>query len=257
MHEEPDFIISGPQNAHRKIALLTRSGSAPGIFFLGGFKSEMTGTKATALDSFGAKHGFAVTRFDYSGHGQSRGDFLDGTISNWLEDALAAFATTRGPQIVIGSSMGGWLALLLNRALRENSNNRVKALILIAPAVDMTEDLMRATFTEKEHADLEKHGQVEQPSDYSDEPYILTRALIEDGADHLLFGHGSIETGCPVHILQGAKDEDVPAAHAQKLLAHLTLDPVTFTLVPDGNHSLSRPQDLTKLNEIIIDLARD
>ena len=243
---EPDRIEVGEGAARREIAVRMRQGGAPGLFWLGGYRSDMTGNKAGALDAFGERHGLAVTRFDYSGHGQSGGDFLDGTISRWLEEALAVFALTQGPQIVVGSSMGGWLALLLNRALRERGDDRVKGLILIAPAVDMTEDLMRATFTNKELKSLEERGLVEQPSDYSDEPYPITRALIEDGAQHLMFGRG-IVTGCPVTILQGGRDKDVPREHAMKLVQHLLSDPVTFTLVPDGDHRLSRPEDIALL----------
>jgi pimeloyl-ACP methyl ester carboxylesterase len=242
----PGRIMVGEGRARREIAVLMRQGGEPGLFWLGGYRSDMTGSKAGALDAFGARHGLAVTRFDYSGHGQSGGDFLDGTISRWLEEALAVFALTAGPQIVVGSSMGGWLALLLNRALRERGDERIRGLILIAPAVDMTEDLMRATFTRKELKSLEERGLVEQPSEYSDEPYPITRALIEDGAQHLMFGRG-IETGCPVTILQGGKDKDVPREHAMKLVQHLLSDPVTFTLVPDGDHRLSRAEDIATL----------
>lgn len=239
-------IEVGEGAARRDIAVLARAGQEPGLFWLGGYRSDMVGTKAAALDAFGARKGAAVTRFDYSGHGQSGGDFLEGTISRWLEEALAVFALTAGPQIVVGSSMGGWLALLLNRALRERGEDRVKGLILIAPAVDMTEDLMMKGFTKKERKALEERGLVEQPSEYSDEPYPITRALIEDGARHLMFGRG-ITTGCPVTILQGGRDKDVPREHAMKLVQHLLSDPVTFTLVPDGDHRLSRPEDIALL----------
>ncbi|MDR3470343.1 MAG: alpha/beta hydrolase [Devosia sp.] len=246
LRREP--VGSGDQM--RYVAVLQRPGNTPGLFWLGGFRSEMTGGKATALDAFGAVAGLAVTRFDYSGHGQSGGDFLQGTISRWLEEALAVFATTTGPQIVVGSSMGGWLALLLNRALRQRGETRVKALILIAPAVDMTEDLMREEFSAQDYEALMAHGVVLQPSQYSDEPYPITAKLIEDGAQHLLFG-GVIETGCPVTILQGGKDPDVPQEHALKLVAHLLRDPVTLTLIPDGDHRLSRDQDLRLLEAAV------
>lgn len=234
----------------RRIAVLRRPGKAPGLFWLGGYRSDMAGGKATALDRYGAARGLAVTRFDYSGHGSSGGDFLEGTISRWLEEALAVFAATEGPQIVAGSSMGGWLALLLNRAIRAAGGDRVKALILIAPAADMTEELMRKTFTKKELKSLEERGLVEQPSEYSGEPDPITAGLIEDGARHLMLGKG-IVTGCPVTILQGGRDRDVPKKHALKLLAHLLSDPVTFTLVPDGDHRLSRDQDLRLLEAAV------
>src|SRR5690606_10325284 len=231
--------------------ILRRPGTAPGLFWLGGFRSDMAGSKAEALDAFGDDKGLAVTRFDYSGHGVSGGDFLDGTISRWLEEALAVFDTTEGEQIVIGSSMGGWLALLLNQALRQRGIDRVRALVLIAPATDMTRDLMADTFTEVEQASLRETGRVEQPSDYSPEPYVLTRALIEDGENHLLFG-APIRTHCPVAILQGGQDTDVPPSHALKLVSHLLADSVTFTLIPDGDHRLSREPDLDLMRQTIL-----
>jgi pimeloyl-ACP methyl ester carboxylesterase len=245
-----ETLVVGVGEATRGVAILRRPGGQPGLFWLGGFKSDMIGTKAEALDAFAGERGLAITRFDYSGHGRSGGRFQDGTISRWLEEALAVFSTTSGEQIVAGSSMGGWLALLLNRALRARGESRVKALILIAPAVDMTQDLMRAKFTRKELRSLEERGLVEQPSDYSDAPYVLARALIEDGANHLLFGKG-LETGCPVTILQGGRDTDVPQEHALKLAAHLLHDPVTVTLIPDGDHRLSRAQDLARLRDAV------
>lgn len=248
-------ITLGSGAAERKIALLQRDGGSPGLFWLSGFKSDMRGGKAEALDALGAEMGVAVTRFDYSGHGVSGGDFLDGTISRWLEEALAVFALTQGPQIVVGSSMGGWLSLLLNKALREKGETRIKAMVLIAPATDMTKDLMRETFTPAELHQLHASGRVEKPSEYSDEPYVLTESLIVDGTNHILMGGGSIVTGCPVAILQGGKDIDVPVSHTLKLLSHLTLDPVTFTLIPDGDHRLSREEDLVRLTETVRRLA--
>lgn len=229
----------------RSIAIERRPGGEPGLFWLGGFRSDMAGTKALAVDRFGAARGLAVTRFDYSGHGRSDGTYTDGTISQWLEEALAVFALTSGPQVVIGSSMGGWLALLLNRALRARGEARIKAMVLIAPATDMTEDLMRATFSRRQLKALETAGHVDEPSDYG-EPYRLTRALIEDGARHLMFG-GPIETGCPVTILQGGRDTDVPREHAMKLMAHIVSDPVSLSLIPDGDHRLSREADIAVL----------
>ncbi|HWJ88765.1 MAG TPA: alpha/beta hydrolase [Pelagibacterium sp.] len=251
MSQTPRTLTVGTGSAAREIAILRRSGANPGLFWLGGFRSDMAGSKAEALDAFGADKGLAVTRFDYSGHGVSGGDFLDGTISRWLEEALAVFDTTEGEQIVIGSSMGGWLALLLNQALRQRGIDRVRALVLIAPATDMTRDLMADTFTEAERAALRETGRVEQPSDYSPEPYVLTRALIEDGENHLLFG-APIRTHCPAAILQGGQDTDVPPSHALKLVSHLLADPVTFTLIPDGDHRLSREPDLDLMRQTIL-----
>jgi pimeloyl-ACP methyl ester carboxylesterase len=235
--------------AGRPIAVERRTGRSPGLFWLSGFRSEMAGSKASAVDAWGAANGHAVTRFDYSGHGQSGGDFNEGTISRWLEESLAVFETTAGPQIVIGSSMGGWLALQLIRELRRRGESRVVGLILIAPATDMTDDLMRTGLTKKQRKLIDVQGYLEIPSDYGD-PYRLNSSLIDDGQQHLLFGR-AIETGCPVTILQGGEDRDVPKAHALKLVQHLINDPVTFTLVPDGDHRLSRPEDLALLERTI------
>ncbi len=240
-----EFLLVGD----RSIAIDRRPGRGPGLFWLSGFRSDMTGAKATTVDAFGASHGLVVTRFDYSGHGQSGGDFNLGTISRWLEEALAVFETTTGPQIVIGSSMGGWLALLLIRALRQRGPSRVTGLLLIAPATDMT-DLMLAQMPKKYRTLLSRQGYVDTPSDYSADPYRINKSLIDDGKTHLLFGR-AIETGCPVTILQGARDKDVPKAHAMKLVQHLLTDPVTLTLVPDGDHRLSRPEDLMLLERSI------
>ena len=250
MPPERKTVTVGSGAQAREIAVLQRPGTAPGIFWLGGYRSEMVGAKAAALDALGAAEGHGVTRFDCSGHGQSGGDFLDGTISRWLEEALAVFVLTEGPQVVVGSSMGGWLALLLNRALRKTGIERVQALVLIAPAVDMTEALMRSQFTVVEHDAMATRGCIEQPSQYSADPYPITRKLIEDGGRHLLFGAG-IETGCPVTVLQGGKDPDVPKAHALRLMQHLLTDPATLTLIPDGDHRLSRPQDLLVLEAAV------
>ena len=233
----------------RPIAIERRPGRQPGLFWLGGFRSDMSGSKALAIDQFGTNHGLAVTRFDYSGHGQSGGDFNLGTITRWLEESLAVFDTTTGPQIVIGSSMGGWLALLLIQALRRQARNRVMGLVLIAPATDMTV-LMIEQMPKKYQKLLEKQGYVEEPSDYSADPYRINKTLIEDGRQHLLFGR-AIELGCPVTILQGARDKDVPKEHALKLVQHLVNDPVTFTLVPDGEHRMSRPEDIALLERSI------
>jgi pimeloyl-ACP methyl ester carboxylesterase len=196
-------------------------------------------------------NGYASTRFDYSGHGESSGRFEDGTISQWLEDASAVFARTEGPQIVVGSSMGGWIALLLTQVRRATgADTRIAGLVLIAPAVDMTEALLWSKFTKAVKKEIETTGAYRQKSDYSDEPYLITRALIEDGRKHL-FGERLIETGCPVHILQGMRDSDVPPEHASRLLAHLASDDAVLTLVKDGDHRLSRPEDLLQLTKTV------
>jgi alpha-beta hydrolase superfamily lysophospholipase len=239
----------------RSLAIERRAGRTPGLFWLGGYRSDMQGAKALAVDSFGAAHGLAVTRFDYSGHGESGGDFEAGTISRWLAEARAVFETTSGPQILVGSSMGGWLSLLLNRALRSEGASRVAALLLIAPATDMTH-LMLEAMNAAQRRQLNEAGYAEKPTPYDTRPYRIARALIEDGERHLMFGR-AIETGCPVAILQGARDTDVPQAHTAKLVQHLVSDPVSLTLVPDGDHRLSRPEDLELLQRTLRQLISE
>jgi pimeloyl-ACP methyl ester carboxylesterase len=227
----------------------SKSGSAgPGLFWLGGFKSDMKGTKAAALDDWAAKEGRACVSFDYSGHGESGGDFADGTISRWLEESGAVYREfAKGPQVVIGSSMGGWIALLMARELRKTKGAPpIAGMVLIAPAVDFTEELMWKAFPDGIKREIEEKGQWMRPSLYSEEPYPITRKLIEDGRKHLMLG-GLIETGCPVHILQGVQDPDVPWRHAQELVARFSRDDVVMTLIKDGDHRLSRPEDIERL----------
>jgi pimeloyl-ACP methyl ester carboxylesterase len=243
-------IDLGSERTARRIAVRMRDGAAPGLFWLGGFKSDMRGTKAEALDLWARDHGRAVTRFDYSGHGESGGDFTEGTIGRWLEDSLAVLdACCRGPQIAIGSSMGGWLALLMTRELARRAQPaaaQIAGLVLIAPAVDFTEVLMWQRFPDAAKREIEQKGVWLRPSEYSEGPYPITRGLIEDGRNHLLLG-GMIETGCPVRILQGVLDPDVPWNHAVDLTSHLAQDDVVLTLVKDGDHRLSRPEDIERL----------
>jgi pimeloyl-ACP methyl ester carboxylesterase len=190
-----------------------------------------------------------MTRFDYSGHGESGGDFTDGSIGRWLEESLAVFDTfCRGPQVVIGSSMGGWLALLLIRELarRRQTDRSVARLVLIAPAVDFTEELMWKRFPPEVKLEIEQTGVWARPSQYSEEPYPITRGLIEEGRKHLLLD-GMIETGCPVRILQGVQDPDVPWQHTVELTSRFARDDVVLTLIKDGDHRLSRPEDIERL----------
>jgi pimeloyl-ACP methyl ester carboxylesterase len=232
----------------RDIAVRCREGGSPGLFWLGGFKSDMRGTKAEALDKWGAEHGRAVTRFDYSGHGESGGSFTDGTISRWLEESLAVYqAFCTGPQVVVGSSMGGWLALLLARELKAHADAAPLAgMVLIAPAADFTEELMWKKFDAEVKREIKLKGAWSRPSEYSSEPYVITRRLIEDGRKHLLMD-GVVETGCPVRILQGVQDPDVPWQHAAELVSRFVSDDVVFTLIKDGDHRLSRPEDIERL----------
>lgn len=247
-------LVVGESSAAREIALLRRPGAAPGLFWLGGFMSNMAGSKAVAVDAFAAEKGLAVTRFDYSGHGASAGSFTEGTISRWLEEAAAVFAATSGRQILVGSSMGGWLALRL--AEMERQSRRVAGLLLIAPAFDMTRALMWERMTKKARAALERDGYVREPSSYSDEPYVISKALIDDGDRHL-FGERLIEVGCPVVILQGIADKEVPWRHAASLVERLASDDVVLTLVKDGDHRLSRPEDLDRLRAALASLVAD
>jgi len=224
----------------------------PGLVWLGGFKSDMKGTKAEALDRWADEKGRACLRFDYSGHGESGGDFRDGTIGRWLEESLAVYMEfAKGPQVLVGSSMGGWIALLLGARIRElkgpaPQNTSLAGMVLIAPAVDFTEELMWKQFSPEMKRDIETKGEWIRPSEYSAEGYPITRALIEDGRKHLMLG-GLIEPGCPVHILQGVQDPDVPWRHAVELVSRFSRDDVVLTLIKDGDHRLSRPEDIARL----------
>jgi pimeloyl-ACP methyl ester carboxylesterase len=242
-------IQVGTGAAAREVAVRQRVGASPGLFWLGGFNSDMKGTKAAALDQWAQAKERALVRFDYSGHGGSGGAFVDGTVGRWLEESVAVFETCcRGPQVVVGSSMGGWLALLLGQAMAERpaAGASIAGMVLIAPAVDFTEELMWKQFPPDVKRQIEEKGVWERPSEYSEQPYLVTRRLIEEGRNHLLLG-GMIETGCPVRILQGVKDPDVPWRHAVDLAARVARDDVVLTLVKDGDHRLSRPEDIERL----------
>ena len=229
------------------IAVRHRAGAEPGIVWLGGYKSDMLGTKAQTLSDWADREGRAFLRHDYSGHGESGGAFADGTISKWLAQSLAVFRHfTQGKQILVGSSMGAWIALRMVQELRKAGEDRVAGLVLLAPAPDFTAELVEPALTEAQKRDLAQKGFFEEPSDYSAEPYIYTRALIEDGRNNLTM-IGPIDTHCPVHILQGLADADVPTSHALKLVGLLPADDVTLSLIPEGDHRLSRPQDLDML----------
>jgi pimeloyl-ACP methyl ester carboxylesterase len=227
--------------------------------WLGGFKSDMQGTKAQALTDWAAKAGRACVRFDYSGHGESGGAFTDGTIGRWLEESLAVFDRyCAGPQVLVGSSMGGWIALLLARELKRRAAKNPKAtlagMVLIAPAVDFTEELMWKRFTPAIKKEIEETGAWTRPSEYDPAGYQITRQLIEEGRQHLLLG-SMIETGCPVRILQGSHDPDVPWQHAVELVSRLAQDDVVLTMIKDGDHRLSRPEDLERLMKVVEELA--
>lgn len=227
-------------------------GGQCGFFWLGGFMSDMTGSKAEALAALAGETGRPGLRFDYSGHGASGGQFLEATISDWLAEAVNMFQVhTRGPRIVIGSSMGGWLALLLHRALQ---SKRVAGMVLVAPAVDMTKTLMWDTFTGEARQAIQEKGVWHRPSAYG-VPYPITRKLIEDGQNHLLMA-SPYRVNCPVHILQGDADEDVPWSHARRVYDMLEGPDIEFTLIKGGDHRLSSPLQLQRLREAADALAR-
>ena len=228
----------------REIAVLRREGQGPDVLFLIGFRSDMTGSKASALDAWGAETGRAVVRFDYSGHGRSGGRFEDGTIGRWLEEAEAVVdRVCRRPLVLVGSSLGGWMALLLARKLK--AEKAVAGLVLVAPAADFTSRLMEPAFSEEAREAIARDGVWLRPSAYGD-PYPITRRLLEESRAHLLLD-GPIDVGCPVHILQGVRDVDVPWQHAVETVSRIATDDVVLTLVKDGDHSLSRPRDLERL----------
>jgi pimeloyl-ACP methyl ester carboxylesterase len=232
-----------------ELAWSHQSGSGPVVVFLPGFASDMSGAKALAVRDFCAARGQACLRFDYSGHGASGGDFSCGTIGQWHDDAARVIAQrTEGPLILVGSSMGGWIALLLARAL----GDRVAGLIGIAAAPDFTETLMWQSMTPGEQATLLEQGRIEVPSDYG-APLVITRALIEDGRRHLLLG-AAIPVICPVRLLQGRLDADVPWETALKLSDRLSGSDVQVTLIKDGDHRLSRPQDIALLTRTLASL---
>jgi len=234
-------ILSTP--AGRRIAYHRTEGAAPGVIFLGGFRSDMRGTKATHLDAWARARGRAFLRFDYSGHGASSGDFVDGCVGDWAEDAAAVLAALAdGPQVLVGSSMGGWIALLLARRMPE----RVAGLVGIAAAPDFTEDAMWPRFGEAERRALAKEGVVRVPSDYSDEPDLITRKLIEDGRRQLVL-RTPLELPFPVRLLHGTEDADVAMSVPLRLLDHATGPDIRLTLVKNADHRMSGPAELDLL----------
>ncbi len=249
-------VTVGSGSDERRIAVINREGKGPPVMWIGGFKSDMRATKASAIDSWAEAQGRAFLRFDYSGHGESGGDFEQGTISRWLEEALAVMERfLKERPILVGSSMGGWISLLAARHLMEKRPALSPAgIVLIAPATDMTESLMWKRFPENLQRAVEETGVYYRPSAYSEDPYPITKKLIEDGRRHLLLGK-PIQTGCPVHILQGMEDPDVPWNHALQLVEHLPGDSVSLTLIKDGDHRLSRDEDIERLIAAIAAIA--
>jgi pimeloyl-ACP methyl ester carboxylesterase len=256
---EPQFRVIGEGALRRRIAfrrLRPARPDAAGVVWLGGFMSDMASTKSVALQAHCAEKGRACLRFDYSGHGVTGGDFAQCTLTRWLEEACEmTLNESEGPQVIVGSSMGGYLALLLAREMfRRGEAARLKGFVLIAPAIDFTETLLWANLSEEVKRVIESEGFWRRPSAYSPEPYTYTRELIEDGRRHLLFD-SEIRSYAPTRILQGMKDPDVPYAHALKLLEHMPSDPVTLSLIRDGDHRLSRPQDILLILEAVERMA--
>lgn len=234
----------------RRIAHHHTPGQGPGVVFLGGFMSDMTGSKALFLQDWAERQGRAFLRFDYSGHGQSSGAFEDGCIGDWVEDAVAVIgALTTGPQVLVGSSMGGWIALQIAREMPD----RVKALVGIAPAPDFTEDSMWAGFSATQRAELMETGRIVIPSDYCESGYPITRRLIEEGRQRLVL-RSPLRLPFPVRILQGTADTDVPVAVALRLMDHADCPDLRLTLVKGADHRFSTPECLamiaTAVNEV-------
>jgi pimeloyl-ACP methyl ester carboxylesterase len=233
----PDWFTTP---AGRKLAYHQTAGEGPGVVFLGGYKSDMTGTKAAHLQDWAEATGRAFLRFDYSGHGQSGGRFEDGGIGDWFADACAIIAgLTTGPQVLVGSSMGGWIALLVARAMPE----RVAGLVGVAAAPDFTADLMWDSYSPTQKALLEGQGWLAEPSEYSDQPNIITKAFLDDGANHLVL-RTPLNLPFPVRLLQGTADTDVPPSVALRLLGHATSPDLRLTLVKGADHRFSTPDCL-------------
>lgn len=237
------------------IAFINRAGSGTGLIWLGGWRSDMHGSKAVYLDGLAERSNIPFLRFDYSGHGLSSGDWRQGTISKWVSESLAIVGNC-APQnfILIGSSMGAWITLRVLAELQKlDEGSRVKGLTLIAPAPDFAMDLIEPKLTETERNDLATKGWFEEKSEYLSEPNIWSQKFLDDGRANKVLS-GIIHTHCPVHILQGLKDEDVPHTHALKLATHIPADSLTMTLIPDGDHRLSRPQDLELLERTVLSM---
>lgn len=254
MTERADAPAGGHNSLTRggaTIAYRHTPGAGPGVMFCGGFMSDMTGTKAVALEAWAAARGLSYTRFDYQGHGASSGRFEDGTVGMWAEDALAVLDhVARGPQILVGSSMGGWIALLA--ALRRPE--RVAALVGVAPAPDFTEDLIWDALDAEARATLLREGAWFRPSQYFGEPKPVTLALVEEGRSHLVLRE-PIAFGGPVRLLHGMRDPDVPWRTSLRLAEALTAADVRVTLVKDGDHRLSRESDIALLCRTVGELA--
>jgi pimeloyl-ACP methyl ester carboxylesterase len=240
-----------PRPDGNTVAYATTAGCQPTVVFLGGFRSDMTGTKAMALEAWAQRSGHAFVRFDYLGHGQSSGRFEDGTIGRWLDDSLAVLdQLTAGRLVLVGSSMGGWLSLLAARARPE----RLAGLVLIAAAPDFTERMLFERLTPEERGRLQRDGRLERPSQYSPEPSVFTWKLIEEGRNHLLLDK-PLSLPCPVRLLHGQSDPDVPWEHSLQIAAHVEAPEVITTLVKGGDHRLSTTADIARLVATVEELV--
>ena len=242
----PDFT----QGPNGRLATLSLAGRGPGLVWLGGYASDMRGTKAEAIHTHATARGLSYTRFDYSGHGESEGDFEDGTISRWAEDAATVLATTDGPQILIGSSIGGWIAGLLAKRFPDN----LAGLILIAPAPDFATDLTPKQWTPELWTKVQTGGRIEIPSEFDDSVMVYTKAMFDDGANCRVL-NAPLSVPCPVRILTGMKDDVVPWAHAVRYAEHIDQKDVRVTLVKDGDHRMSGPREIAMLLSTIDELV--
>ncbi|MGE0153155.1 MAG: alpha/beta fold hydrolase [Reyranellaceae bacterium] len=227
-----------------RLAYVTHGRRMPAVVFLGGFRSDMAGTKALALDAWARRHDQAFLRFDYFAHGASDGDFAEATVGRWREDALAAIALLPADArlVLVGSSMGGWIMLSIAQELRA----RLAGLVGIAIAPDFTQELIWPELSPAEQDEMRRAGRLLRPSQYSDQPDILTMRLIEEGAHHLVLDK-PLAVDCPVHLLHGTADADVPWRHALRALQHLQTPQGTLTLIKDGDHRLSTQSDIARL----------
>lgn len=254
---EPSFHHAGDGTPLAFLEQAATASGAPTLVWLGGYRSDMRGTKAERLADLAAREGFGFLRFDYSGHGESGGRFEDGTITGWTNEARELIeARAAGPLILVGSSMGAWVALRLAKAWH-GQEGRLAGLLLLAPAPDFTTRLVEPSLTGAECQALERDGFIARPSEYSEQPTIYTKALLEDGAKAGVLGDGPLVTGCPVRIIQGMADPDVPHTHALELVSHLPGDGVTLTLVADGDHRLSREEDLLRMEAAVRELVAE
>jgi pimeloyl-ACP methyl ester carboxylesterase len=258
MQDEVTFLKVGDGEDARSIATCVRAGNPPAVLWLGGYMAEMDGIKATALDQWAAESHRAFVRFDYSGHGRSGGHMAEGTIGRWLSESLNVLKKfCDAPQILVGSSMGGWIALLVARELLRdvdrNGSTSLAGMVLISPAVDFTEDLIWNQLSDEAKYDIKSKGHWFGQVNNSATPYLVTRKLIEEARLHLVLG-SAITTGCPVRIMQGTSDAHVPWLRTLELISRFTERDVVLSLIKDGDHSLTRPKDIDRLIQEVVSL---